>query len=215
MSTAVDPMWNLAPGTELIISGSAWRIRSCLPHLGRVTLVDDDGETWKTSLSELIHRPDCRPSTRTRTDLPAADRGRQPKAMDDLEEHQRELVMLRMEHLRETETGYRSGDPLDALPHEPRPQYNPDTTTLTQRRHAKARELRKAAAEAPAQARANELHQASVRTLIRWDTAQAKYGPIGVADDRWLREATGHTISPNCARRCSRCTPRRRSGARS
>lgn len=35
-----------------------------------------------------------------------------------------------------------------------------------------------------------------MRTLIRWDTARAKYGPIGVADDRWLREATGHAISP-------------------
>lgn len=116
--------------------------------------------------------------------------------MDDLTEHQREIVMLRMEHLWETETGFRSGDPFDALPHEPRPQYNPDTTTLTDRRHAKEKELRKAAAEAPAQAKANGLHRVSVRTLIRWDKARAKYGPIGVADDRWLREATGHAITP-------------------
>jgi hypothetical protein len=98
-------MWNLVPGSELIIGGSAWRIESCLPQLGRVTLADEDGEMWKTSLSELTHRPDCRPSTRTRTDLPAADRGRQPKAMDDLKEHQREIIMHRMEHLREAETG--------------------------------------------------------------------------------------------------------------
>ncbi|MFD5192823.1 transposase [Streptomyces sp. NPDC058357] len=143
-----------------------------------------------------MHRPDCRPSTRTRTDLPAADRGRQPKAMDDLDDHQRQIIMLRMEHLLEAKTGYRSGDPLYALPHEPLPQYDPDITTLTQRRKAKAKELLKAAAEAPAQAKANGLHKASLRTLIRWDTARAKYGPIGVADDRWLREATGHTISP-------------------
>jgi hypothetical protein len=196
VSITIEPMWNLEPGTELIISGSAWRIRSSLPHLGRVTLVDDDGETWKTSLSELIHRRDCRPSTRTRTDLPAADRGRQPKAMDDLEEHEHTIITLRMEHLREVETGFRSGDPLDALPHEPRPQYDPNNTTLTQRRLAKVGELRKAAAEAPAQAKANGLHRVSLRTLIRWDTARAKYGPVGVADDRWLREATGHTISP-------------------
>ncbi|MFH9655435.1 transposase [Streptomyces anulatus] len=196
MSTSADPMWNLAAGAELIISGSAWRIQSCLPHLSRVTLVDENGEAWKTSLSELMHRPDCRPSTRTRTDLPAADRGRQPKAMDDLDDHQRQIIMLRMEHLLEAKTGYRSGDPLYALPHEPLPQYDPDITTLTQRRKAKAKELLKAAAEAPAQAKANGLHKASLRTLIRWDTARAKYGPIGVADDRWLREATGHTISP-------------------
>ena len=94
MSTAADPMWNLEPGSELIIGGNAWRIQSCLPQLGRVTLVDDDGETWKASLGELMHRPDCRPSTRTRTDLPAADRGRQPKAMDDLEDHERTIVEL-------------------------------------------------------------------------------------------------------------------------
>ncbi|MFF3290896.1 transposase [Streptomyces sp. NPDC003023] len=196
MSPALESTWNLEPGAELIISGSAWEIRSCLPHLGQVALVDEDGEVWKTSLSELMHRPDCRPSTRTRRDLPAADRGRQPKSLDDLEEHEREIVMLRVEHLLEAETGYRSGDPLDALPHEPRPQYDPDTTTLTQRREAKAKELRKASAEAPAQAKANGLHKASLRTLVRWDTARAKYGPIGVADDRWLREATGHAISP-------------------
>jgi hypothetical protein len=57
-------------------------------------------------------------------------------------------------------------------------------------------ELRKAAAEAPAQAKVNGLHRVSLRTLIRWDTARAKYGPVGVVDDRWLREATGHKISP-------------------
>ncbi|MFH9887593.1 transposase [Streptomyces luteogriseus] len=196
MSTAVEAMWTLEPGAELIVSGAAWRIQSCLPHLGRVTLVNDDGESWKTSVSELIHRPDCRPSTRTRTDLPAADRGRQPKSMDDLEPVQRTIVMLRLEHLREVETGYRSGDPLAALPHEPRPQYDPDTTTLTQRRLAKVQELRRAAAEAPTQAKVNGLHRVSLRTLVRWDTGRGKYGPVGVADDRWLREATGHQISP-------------------
>lgn len=142
-------MWPLEPGAELIVSGAAWRIQSCLPHLGRVTLVDDEGESWKTSVSELIHRPDCRPSTRPRTDLPAADRGRRPKAMDDLEPVERTIVMLRLEHLREVETGYRSGDPLAALPPEPRPQYDPDTTTLAQRWLAKVQELRRAAAETP------------------------------------------------------------------
>ncbi|MDX3486623.1 transposase [Streptomyces sp. ID05-18] len=195
MSTAVETHWNLNPGAELIISGASWSIQSYLPQLGRVTLVDDEGESWKVSLSELIHRGDCRPSTRTRTDLPAADRGRQPKAMDDLTSAQRTIVMLRLEHLREAQTGYRSGDPFAALPHEPRPQYDPDTTTLTQRRLAKVRELRRAAAEAPIQAKANGLHRVSLRTLLRWDTARTKSGAVGVADDRWLREATGHKIS--------------------
>ncbi|MFC8094828.1 transposase [Streptomyces sp. NPDC057301] len=196
MSLGGDPTWNLEPGAELIISDAVWRIESCLPHLGRVTLVHEGGETWKASLSELMHRSDCRPSTRTRTDLPTANRGRQPKALDDLKPEQRTIVMLRMEHLREAETGFRDGHALAALPHEPRAKYDPDTTTLTQRRLAKVDELRKAASEAPAQAEANGLHQVSLRTLVRWDSARAKYGPIGVADDRWLREATGNKISP-------------------
>ncbi|WP_392872714.1 transposase [Streptomyces sp. LN499] len=195
MSTTVETAWNLQPGAELIIRGASWRVQSCLPQLGRVTLVDDDGESWKASLSELIHRGDCRPSTRTRTDLPAADRGRQPKAMNDLTSAQRTIVMVRLEHLREVETGYRSGDAFAALSHEPRPQYDPDTTTLTQRRLAKVQELRRSAAEAPAQAKANGLHRVSLRTLVRWDSARVKFGAVGAADDRWLREATGHKIS--------------------
>ncbi|MFE6843787.1 transposase [Streptomyces sp. NPDC057686] len=189
-------MWNLEPGAELIISNTAWQVQSCLPHLGRVTLVNEDGESWKASVGELIHRPDCRPSTRTRADLPAADRGRQPKSLDDLTPEQRTIVMLRMEHLWEAETGFRNGHPLAALPHEPRPQYDPDTTTLTQRRLAKAAELRRAASETPAQAKANGLLAVSLRTLIRWGTAHARHGPIGVADDRWLRKATGHKVTP-------------------
>ncbi len=148
------------------------------------------------SIRDLIHRPDCRASTRTRTDLPAANRGRQPKAMEDLTSAQRGNVMRRLDHIREVETGYRSGDPLAALPHEPRPQYDPSTTTLTQRRQAKVAELREAATEDPEGAREHALHSVSFRTLVRWDMARRKCGPVGLADDRWLREATGRRISP-------------------
>lgn len=188
--------WDLSPGVELIIDGKQWRVESCLPHLGRVTLIDDEGAQWKVTLRELIHRPNCRPSTRTRADLPAASRGRQPKTMEDLQPEQRRNVMHRMDHIREVETGFRSGDPLAALPHEPRPQYDPETTTLTQRRHAKAEELRGAAAEDPDGAKECALHQVSFRTLVRWDQSRRKCGPVGLADDRWLREASGHRISP-------------------
>ncbi|MFE7704954.1 transposase [Streptomyces sp. NPDC057486] len=146
------------------------------------------------SLSDLIHRPDCRPSTRTRTDLPAASRGRQPKTMEDLTPEQRRNVMRRLDHVREVNTGFRSGDPLAALPHEPLPQYDPETTTLTQRRHAKAAELRKAAAEDPDGAKEHALHQVSFRTLVRWGQG-LRCGLIGLADDRWLREASGRRIS--------------------
>ncbi|MEU1891192.1 transposase [Streptomyces pristinaespiralis] len=187
--------WDLAPGLELIVAGAEWRVQSFLPHLGQVTLVGSAGDTWRASLGELIHRPDCRPSTRTRRDLPSASRGRQPKAMEDLRPEQRELVMLRLDHIREVETGYRSGDPLAALWHEPRPEYDPAATTLTERRMAKVEELRKAAIENSEVAKKLGLHKVSLRTLIRWDVGRRRFGPVGLADDRWLREATGHRIS--------------------
>ncbi|MBT2396782.1 transposase, partial [Streptomyces sp. ISL-100] len=193
MTTA--EVWDLAPGVELMVGGTEWRIESCLPHLGRVTLISDEGAAWKVSLSELMHRPDCRPSSRTRKDLPAASRGRQPKGMEDLEPREREHVMRRLDHIREVESGYRSGDALAALSHEPRPQYDPDSTTLTQRRRAKAAELRRAADDDFERAKALALHQVSFRTLVRWDLQRRRFGPVGLADDRWLREATGHRIS--------------------
>ncbi|OII65551.1 transposase [Streptomyces sp. CC53] len=195
MSTGTASTWVLEPGTELIIDGEVWRVETCLPHLGRVTLIGDEGAPWKVQLSELIHHPGCRPSSRTRKDLPAASRGRQPKSMADLLPVQQEHVMRRLEHIREVETGYRSGDPDAALPHEPLPQYDPETTTLTQRRKAKEAELRRARATDPALAKSLALHKVSVRTLVRWDTARRRLGPIGLSDDRWLREATGHRIT--------------------
>ncbi|MFD4937242.1 transposase [Streptomyces virginiae] len=196
MPDAAATTWDLAPGVELIVDGQQWRVDSCLPHLGHVTLIGDEGAPWKVSLSELIHRPDCRRSTRTRKDLPAASRGRQPKAMADLLPVQQEHVMRRLDHIREVETGYRSGDPQAALPHEPLPQYDPGATTLTQRRLAKVAELRRAAAVDPVLAKSLALHKVSLRTLVRWDVGRRKLGPIGLSDDRWLREATGHRITP-------------------
>ncbi|MGW4144482.1 transposase [Streptomyces mirabilis] len=116
--------------------------------------------------------------------------------MEDLTPEQRRNVMRRLDHVREVETGYRSGDPLAALPHEPLPQYDPTTTTLTQRRQAKAAELSQAAAKDPEGAKEHALHRVSFRTMVRWDQGRRKCGPVGLADDRWLREAKGRRISP-------------------
>jgi hypothetical protein len=91
------------------------------------------GEELATTVRVLINHPDCRPSTNT-TEFPACNRGRQPAGLDDLTDHQRDIVTARYAHLMEAETGYRSGDPLRARPGEPRPGYHPDRTTLTQPR---------------------------------------------------------------------------------
>ena len=62
--------------------------------------------------------------------------------LEDLTAGEREQLHLRVAHVLEAETGFRSGSPLRALDGEPRPEYDPDATTLGQRRAAKAAELR-------------------------------------------------------------------------
>ncbi|MCX5053066.1 MULTISPECIES: transposase [unclassified Streptomyces] len=187
--------WNLSPGNEFVVNGVPWTVEAFQPQVGKVVLVRPEHEAWKTSVRQLMHHPNIRPSTRTRKDLPAASRGRQPKGVLDLPPSKRPLMMLRVDHLREVETGFRSGDPLNALPREPKPQYDPNSTTLTERRHAKVRELRQDTVRNPDLAAAHCLDKVSYRTLIRWDLDRRRFGPVGCADDRWLRESTGRQIS--------------------
>ena len=72
-------------------------------------------------------------------EVPAAGRGRQPATWKDLSEQQRQLLELRLAHLLEAETGFRSGDPLRPGLGEPNPDYDPALVTLlTDRRRAKA-----------------------------------------------------------------------------
>ncbi|MFD3935841.1 transposase [Streptomyces sp. NPDC058611] len=60
--------------------------------------------------------------------------------LDGLSDKQQEELLRAQEQFLELTTGYRSGDPDDALPGEPRPEYDPDLP-LTQRVHHKADEL--------------------------------------------------------------------------
>lgn len=67
----------------------------------------------------------------------------------------------------EVKYGYRSGDPMRPAPGEPRPEYDPDRTTLTARREAKAVEL---AALRPQEAKLLlGVARVGVRTLERWE----------------------------------------------
>lgn len=59
---------------------------------------------------------------------------------DKLSDKQLEELQRAQEHLLEMTTGFRSGDPQDALPGEPRPEYAPDVS-LAQRVQSKSREL--------------------------------------------------------------------------
>jgi hypothetical protein len=181
---------DLTPGCGLVVDGIEWSVEQLEPQYGRVSLVRDDGTRMQVSVRFLINHPGCRQSSRSRSEaLPAANRGRQPKTLDDLLPHQRELASLRLAHLLEIETGFRSGDPLRPAPGEPKTAYDPAITTLTQRRWVKVAELR---ALDPDQARLLALDRVGYRTLIRWDVRRRRFGVLGCVDDRWLRERGGH-----------------------
>jgi hypothetical protein len=181
------PVLDLTAGSVLVLDGAAWTVEQLEPQYGTVVLTRSDGQRLRVSVRFLISHPDCRLSSRSAT--AAADRGRQPKTVRDLSPHQRELAHLRLAHLLEAETGFRSGDPSRPGPGEPKPGYDPARTTLTQRRHAKVAELRALDAD---QARLLGLGRVGYRTLIRWDVARRRSGVMGCADDRWLRLGGGH-----------------------
>ena len=182
---------DLPAGAAVMLDGAEWTVERREPHLGRVHLVGADGARQRVSLRFLANHPDCWPSSRTAA--AGAGRGRQPQTVQDLKPGRRELAELRMAHLLEVATGFRGGDRLRPGPGEPKIEYNPDTTTLTSRRRAKVAELNALDRQ---QAKLLALDAVSYHTLIRWENARRRFGLIGCADDRWLRESGGHpTIS--------------------
>ena len=95
----------------VVLDGREWTVERREPHLGRVHLVSGDGTRQQVSLRFLACHPDCWPSVADRR-RERAGRGRQPKLAGDLKPGRRELAELRMAHLLEVATGFRSGDPL-------------------------------------------------------------------------------------------------------
>ncbi|WP_338894840.1 hypothetical protein WBG99_03250 [Streptomyces sp. TG1A-60] len=182
-ATALD----VSVGSALVLDGDEWRVERGEPHTGRVHLVALDGTRQSVTYRFLAHHPDCHSSSVTAAE--GASRSRQPKSLGDLTPRQLELVKVRLEHLAEVRTGFRSGDRLRPGPGEPKPQYNPDTSTVTSRRHAKVAELQ---AMGRQEARLLALDQVGLRTLIRWEKQFQRDGIIGCADDRWLRESGSH-----------------------
>jgi hypothetical protein len=174
----------LSPGSRLVLAGVQWQVEEFEPHVGRVLLRRDGGQELATTVRALVNRSDWRPA-------PAADagpphsRGRQPAGLEDLTGRQRELVAMRYAHLMEVETGYRSGSPLHALPGEPRPGYDPEATTLRQRRLAKVAEMAALGADSAALG----LGRISERTLARWAGQCRRFGITGCIDGNWLRRA--------------------------
>jgi hypothetical protein len=186
----------LSEGCELVIDGEPWRVEKLEPYWGSVTLRSDDGDGGRqrqTSIAALMRHRDCRVSSRSSPR--AAGRGRQLASWKDLTGQQQELVELRLAHLLEAETGFRSGDPFRPAPGEPRPEYDPALVPLvTDRREAKVAELAALREREPEHARLLGLGRISLRTLERWAARYYRWGVMGCADDRWLRPCTGHQV---------------------
>lgn len=102
-----------------------------------VVLVDGAKKTRRVRLVELL---------RDATDafgIPSEEVVLTPLALiwADATEEQRDEARRKAAHVREMRTGFASGMPTLAQPHEPRPEYNPKLTTIHERRRAKAAEL--------------------------------------------------------------------------
>ncbi|GAA2466408.1 hypothetical protein ACFPFX_11080 [Streptomyces mauvecolor] len=183
----------LFEGCELVLGGAPWTVEVLEPHRGTVALRNADGEEQSVTVRTLMHHRNCRLSSRSRRDLPASDRGRQPKTLKDLTPAQQKVIEFRLAHLLEVETGHRSGDPLRPVAGEPKPQYDPARTPLlAERRRAKVTELAELRRREPEQAQMAGLDRVSSRTLERWAARYRRWGVMGCADDRWLRPCTGH-----------------------
>jgi hypothetical protein len=178
---------DLDPGAEVVLDGAVWRVERREPHLGRLAVVGADGVRQTLSFRFLAHHPNCRVARMLGAS--GADRGRQLKAREDLPAGRRQLAELRMAHLLEVATGFRSGDRLRPAPGEPRPGFDPAATTLTERRRTKVAELQALGRD---EAKLLGLDKVSLRTLVRWENDRRRAGLVGCADDRWLREGGGH-----------------------
>ena len=119
----------------------------------------------------------------------AAGRVGQPSGVEDLTAEQQQRLWLRVGHVLEAETGFRSGDPSQPGPGEPRPGFDPAVTTVRGRRLAKVTALRALGRD---EAALLGLDQVSERTLKRLAAAYWRCGPAGCIDGRLLRRGGGH-----------------------
>ncbi|MEV8563654.1 hypothetical protein AB0478_46350 [Streptomyces sp. NPDC051917] len=179
---------DLAVGGHLLLNGVEWRVESIEPQLGRFRLLHEDGRREERTIRWLIQHPDVRHVGGRRPDRRERVAG-QPHSRADLTETRLEQAMIRAEHVREAATGFRDGHPSRARPCEPRPAYDPERTTLTQRRQAKVDEL----GEMPAhEAEMVGLKGLGLRTLQGLTALEGESLLLPCADGRWTRRRIGH-----------------------
>lgn len=176
----------LTPGARLLLDGGTWTIREVNNDAQYCVLDDGAGTRSLRSFAEVI----------TSTTLAGIN---EHLSNDHLwrriPKDRREREQRRLDHLREAETGYRSGDHRDPLPGEPRPQYDPSKTTITQRRITKATEL------AEEGFRTAGLSM-SYKTLERKGAEYRKRGTSSLLDRRLVPRRRGHNLSEEVEKAC-------------
>ncbi|MEU1596881.1 transposase [Streptomyces sp. NPDC005708] len=178
----------LTLGGRLRLNGVEWTIAGFEPRNGQIWLADGDGRVEERSIRWLIHHPDARTVNVAKATV-ASIRSGQPRSLKDLTDNQLKQARIRAEHVREAETGFRAGRPELARPGEPRPAYDPDRTTVTQRRRTKAAELK---GLVPHEAAMLGLQYMSERTLERLSAHDDDGLILACADGRWTRRRNGH-----------------------
>ena len=168
----------LARGIRVSVDAREWLITQVDHNSGFVRLCDDEGEQSTMALDEFVTHPHIEEITAKPASVVDA-------AVERLDKRARDVLNKRIAHVYEAETGYRSGTPDVALPHEPRPEYDPATTTLTERRLAKARELNNEhAADA-----GTKMSVATIRRIAK--SLNAGSALDGAVDRRHVRRSPG------------------------
>lgn len=120
------------PGNEFLLHGQWHRVETYNRVDGYIVAVDKDGALTIFTIEDLAHHPALTVPGQRRSLVDMSGQ---------VSEHDRQLVLLRIAEVQEVLTGYRSGRPEDALPNEPRPEFDPALTTKKARYLAKAAEL--------------------------------------------------------------------------
>lgn len=180
-------LFALTSGAQVVLNGVDWTVESMEPQFGRLRLADSQGRVESRSIRWLINHPDARVS-KPNPEETGGERGCQPVAFADLTAEQQKQARVRAEHVLEAATGFRDGHRSRARPGEPRPAYDPDRTTLTERRAAKAAEL---AAMPRHEAEMLGLRFMSLRSLQRLTTHREDSLLLACADGRWTRRSSG------------------------
>ena len=165
----------LQPNARLRFDGEWYRVLSL--DGPSMMLRADDGRPLTVITTEVIGAPDFA----VLGEEPEEEGARPASYFDDLAPEVRAQAEERRAHVCEAYTGYRSGTSADALPEEPRPEFDPVLVPLETRLESKSNELK-----------ALGWDDYSTRSLKRWAAAYKDRGILGLVDGRRVRPLKRH-----------------------